>query len=125
MKVILLSLCAPGIGEASFLALTSHYQTQAVVSMWSSGTGFAGVFGYAWIVLFTSDFALDLSFTVTMLAAMLLAILLLVTYFSILSPGKVSTTVEDKLLETVRNMGSKGAHDCSSHEAFFNCYLCA
>ncbi|KAK3232820.1 hypothetical protein CYMTET_56844 [Cymbomonas tetramitiformis] len=34
-----------GIGEASFLALASHYQTQAVVSMWSSGTGFAGVFG--------------------------------------------------------------------------------
>ena len=40
-----------GLGEASCLALTSFYSGRAAITMWSSGTGFAGVFGYAWVAL--------------------------------------------------------------------------
>lgn len=45
--------CAPqgGLGEASCLALTSYYSGRPSITMWSSGTGFAGVFGYAWVAL--------------------------------------------------------------------------
>lgn len=40
-----------GLGEASCLALTSHYSGRPVITAWSSGTGFAGVFGYSWVGL--------------------------------------------------------------------------
>ena len=43
-----------GVGEASFLALSSFYNpSRKVLTAWSSGTGFAGIFGYAWVVFFT------------------------------------------------------------------------
>ena len=32
-----------GLGEASCLALTAQYQSRAAITLWSSGTGFAGV----------------------------------------------------------------------------------
>ena len=40
------------LGEASLLALASRYPNKGAqaVAAWSSGTGFAGVFGYAWVV---------------------------------------------------------------------------
>ena len=38
-----------GLGEASCLALTSYYSGRQVITAWSSGTGFAGVFGYTWV----------------------------------------------------------------------------
>eukprot|EP00601_Ochromonadales_sp_CCMP2298_P015147 CAMPEP_0173224564 /NCGR_PEP_ID=MMETSP1142-20121109/4417_1 /TAXON_ID=483371 /ORGANISM="non described non described, Strain CCMP2298" /LENGTH=205 /DNA_ID=CAMNT_0014152861 /DNA_START=139 /DNA_END=754 /DNA_ORIENTATION=- len=37
-----------GFGEASFLALTAFYDSRSTLTAWSSGTGFAGIFGYAW-----------------------------------------------------------------------------
>jgi len=40
-----------GLGEASCLALTSYYSGRPAITLWSSGTGFAGVFGYAWVAL--------------------------------------------------------------------------
>jgi len=42
------------MGEASLLALSSRYPRRGAdaVAAWSSGTGFAGVFGYAWVVAF-------------------------------------------------------------------------
>ena len=41
---------AAGVGEASFLALSSFYKpSRKVLTAWSSGTGFAGIFGYAWV----------------------------------------------------------------------------
>lgn len=42
------------LGEASLLALSSRYVGSKAVAAWSSGTGFAGVFGYAWVVLLAS-----------------------------------------------------------------------
>merc|ERR1711907_809305 len=57
-----------GLGEPSFLALASHYPIkQTYLTAWSSGTGFAGVFGYAWIALFHKLWGL--SFTLTTLLA--------------------------------------------------------
>jgi CLN3 protein len=33
------------LGEASFLSLAARYDSGWALTMWSSGTGFAGVFG--------------------------------------------------------------------------------
>lgn len=38
-----------GFGEASFLALTAFYDSRIALTAWSSGTGFAGIFGYGWV----------------------------------------------------------------------------
>lgn len=72
-----------GLGEASFLALTSLYDTPRALTAWSSGTGFAGIFGYAWV--FFLKFALGLSFRATLVAANLLAVAWLCVYFWLLS----------------------------------------
>lgn len=51
------SLCSAqsALGEASLLALASRFPKRGsdAVAAWSSGTGFAGVFGYAWVAAFT------------------------------------------------------------------------
>ena len=52
---VLLCSVQSSLGEASLLALASRYPARgrAAVSAWSSGTGFAGIFGYAWVFLCT------------------------------------------------------------------------
>ena len=42
------------LGEASCLAMSSLFggETSRLITFWSSGTGFAGIFGYAWVALF-------------------------------------------------------------------------
>jgi battenin len=54
-----------GLGEASFLALAGRYgqQKRTMLTMWSSGTGFAGVFGFAWVELFSGFFGLTFAGT--------------------------------------------------------------
>ncbi|CAM9126159.1 unnamed protein product, partial [Hapterophycus canaliculatus] len=72
-----------GLGEASFLALASFYDTPRALTAWSSGTGFAGIFGYAWV--FVLKFVLGLSFRATLMMANLLGLFLLYAYFGLLS----------------------------------------
>lgn len=75
-----------GLGEASFLALASFYDTPRALTAWSSGTGFAGIFGYAWV--FILHIAMGLSAEVTLSAACLLSVAWLLSYFKLLnSPG--------------------------------------
>ena len=50
-----------GLGEASVLGLTSKYHTASTLTAWSSGTGFAGLLGYGWVVLFTQGLEFSLS----------------------------------------------------------------
>jgi len=53
-RIQLLGVCfcaaQSGLGEASFLAMTALYPmyTPLCLTLWSSGTGLAGVFGFAW-----------------------------------------------------------------------------
>ena len=49
-----------GLGEASILALSAFYdEPRAVLTGWSSGTGVAGIFGYAWVgtLVYILDFS--------------------------------------------------------------------
>ncbi len=43
---VMFSALQSGIGEASCLGLCSHFGGRKAVAAWSSGTGFAGPFGY-------------------------------------------------------------------------------
>jgi battenin len=67
-----------GLGEASALALCALHPSQLALTAWSSGTGLAGVVGYAWIALL--HHALGLSFTATLLAALVLPVLWLLVF---------------------------------------------
>jgi battenin len=50
-----------GLGEASFLALTTFFAGRSSVTAWSSGTGMAGPVGYLWVIMFTIVFKVDFS----------------------------------------------------------------
>ncbi|KAG5192278.1 batten's disease protein Cln3 [Tribonema minus] len=41
-----LSSTQSALGETTFLSLAARYDSRWALTMWSSGTGFAGVFGY-------------------------------------------------------------------------------
>lgn len=62
-----------GLGEASILALTTHYssQQQSVLNAWSSGTGCAGICGYLWIILCQAELHLSLGTTLRLAALVL------------------------------------------------------
>lgn len=78
-----------GLGEASFLALASFYDTPRALTAWSSGTGFAGIFGYAWV--FVLNLLFGLSFRTTLMMANLLAVFFLYAYFRLLSAPLVNS----------------------------------
>lgn len=57
-----------GMGEASFLALCSYFTPPSLaLNGWSSGTGFAGIFGYGWVIFF--QMALNMTFSDTLYVA--------------------------------------------------------
>eukprot|EP00301_Raphidiophrys_heterophryoidea_P005223 c12219_g2_i1.p1 GENE.c12219_g2_i1~~c12219_g2_i1.p1 ORF type:complete len:453 (+),score=52.36 c12219_g2_i1:73-1431(+) len=72
-----------GMGEATMLGLGTQYtDSRALLTMWSSGTGMAGVFGYFWVVLFHTW--LSLSFKLTLLMALVLAVGFVTSFFVVL-----------------------------------------
>lgn len=75
-----------GLGESSMLGLTSKYSphTSAMLTAWSSGTGFAGVFGYAWNIYFHRT--MGLSFGASLMIGNSLVFLWFLAYFVLLTP---------------------------------------
>eukprot|EP00457_Paulinella_chromatophora_P005940 gb/GEZN01005958.1/.p1 GENE.gb/GEZN01005958.1/~~gb/GEZN01005958.1/.p1 ORF type:complete len:529 (-),score=69.39 gb/GEZN01005958.1/:35-1621(-) len=66
------------LGEASILALSSRYPGAGPLTAWSSGTGFAGIFGYAWVVVLNIWWGLD--FSLVLYIALCLPVLYYVVY---------------------------------------------
>lgn len=87
------------IGEASFLALTSFYDSRKALTAWSSGTGLAGIMGYGWVVTFTVG--LGASFQLTMLCALVLPAIAYTNYLLLLSggPSNKKAVVYEALLD--------------------------
>ncbi|XP_049850833.1 battenin-like [Schistocerca gregaria] len=83
-----LSSVGSGLGEITFLALSSHFH-KSTVSAWSSGTGAAGIFGSGWYFFFISVgpyFIHKMSIPfVTVISASPLPILSLILYHFLLS----------------------------------------
>jgi len=68
---VALGAAQSGVGEASFLALSSFYNpSRTALTAWSSGTGVAGIVGYAWVVFFRQ--VLKFSFPTTLFIALAL-----------------------------------------------------
>jgi len=112
------------VGEASMLALASRYKTAApagarraddgeeqaaagagaaTLTAWSSGTGFAGVFGYAWLTVLHTW--CGLGFTPTILLALSLAVAWIFVFFRVLPPPP---PVEDDNDDGVGIRGGRG-----------------
>lgn len=111
-----------GLGEATFLALSALYDTPRALTAWSSGTGCAGIFGYAWVLLLHFSVGVKLRFTV--LAAALLAVPWLFAYFALLGEscqpgdarnltGRAYPTVDSLTCLSSPSVGPKG----SQHQA--------
>ncbi|KAK0058494.1 battenin [Biomphalaria pfeifferi] len=101
LGVVFASISA-GLGELAFLSLTTFYNRN-VVSMWSSGTGGAGIFGSLVYAGFTSA---GLSPRNSLLIMVTIPVLMIVAYFIILTRPElkedndiemISSKVNDKI----------------------------
>jgi battenin len=93
---------ASGLGEATFLGLASQYNAKQCITAWASGTGFAGVFGYAWNQLWVQG--VGLSFNNCALTGLVLPILWLLTYFFLLGPSSNTPSHEDSEISDDLNL---------------------
>ncbi len=75
-----------GWGEVTSLAMLAFYKESAVTA-WSSGTGFAGVAGAGFYVMFTSAFGI--SDRTTLLIGLIFPLMYVLCYFVALGPGTV------------------------------------
>jgi battenin len=71
-----------GIGEATFLGLASFYHSRKCLTAWASGTGLAGLAGYAWKTIFNVVFGL--SFSGTLLSACIFPIVYIFLFVEVL-----------------------------------------
>jgi len=87
---------ASGLGEATFLGFTTKYNPKQCITAWASGTGFAGVFGYAWNELWISG--ANLNFAHTVLTGLVLPVVWLLVFFCMLteSTSNVACTESTK-----------------------------
>ena len=82
-----------GLGEASFLALATFYDTRKALTAWSSGTGASGIAGYSFKILMTDGF--KLSFPTASYIANVITIGFVLVYLYLLGPPK-EVAVENK-----------------------------
>lgn len=82
---VALSSLQSGLGEASMLALAGAVGGAEPVALWSSGTGAAGVAGFAWVAGLHQ--ALGISFPATLLAGNVFAVAWVWTFFGLLPRG--------------------------------------
>ena len=75
---VILGSAQSGFGEASFLAFTAFFDSRLALTAWSSGTGFAGIFGFGWVILFTAGF--KASFEFTLFVALVLPVLFFLNF---------------------------------------------
>ncbi|GAB5037452.1 protein btn1 [Nannochloropsis oceanica] len=96
-----------GIGEASMLGLTAQYHGPSTITAWSSGTGFAGILGYGWVVFF--HLLCGVSFSSTLLVALVLPLGWIATFFFGL--GDPSSETYRGVMEDINNELSSAADD--------------
>lgn len=100
-----------GFGEASFLAFTAFFESRLALTAWSSGTGFAGIFGFAWVVFFT--IGLKASFELTLLIALILPVLFALNFELVMNVPNIKREVRMSMDESVAefNMAAIGSVD--------------
>ncbi|CAD5206855.1 unnamed protein product [Bursaphelenchus okinawaensis] len=105
-----------GLGEVTFLALSSNFNND-VISSWSSGTGGAGVFGALTYAMLTERTLLNLSPKTSLIIMLVVPAIFFLTYWKMLiSPSIVHKAVFWKpqsyvVPATVRSRSSSGEHE--------------
>jgi len=95
-QLVGVGLCSfqTGLGEASLLALASRYEGRRALTAWASGTGLAGLAGYAWVVALRDGAGLGLRGT--LLAALALPCCWALTYAVLLGPPPVEPAADPR-----------------------------
>jgi battenin len=93
---VILGSTQSGFGEASFLAFTAFFDSRVALTAWSSGTGFAGVFGFAWVIVFTEGF--QASFEFTLFVALVLPILFFCNFEFVMNVPDIKREVDGRTL---------------------------
>jgi len=84
-----------GFGEASYLALTAFYDSRVALTAWSSGTGCAGIFGYAWVIIFIEGFGA--SFQLTLFCALVIPVLFWANFLVCMNVPHIKREVQRNL----------------------------
>ena len=117
-----------GFGEVSFLALSAFYpDSRRVLTAWSSGTGVAGIFGYAFVSFFL--YLLKVPFVVALITANVFPLVWALTVYRMLpwsaidregktrGPPNVAGTIENVELIPSDNRSSDGNDPANSATA--------
>ena len=89
---VVLGSTQSGFGEASFLAFSAFFDSRVALTAWSSGTGFAGVFGYGWVIVFIEGF--KASFEFTLFVALVLPIFFVCTFEFLMNVPNIKREIE-------------------------------
>ncbi|CAK0845373.1 unnamed protein product [Prorocentrum cordatum] len=81
-----------GIGESSFLGMAAFYDKQPCIKSWSSGTGFAGIAGYMWAILFG---AIGACFQVQLMMGLWIPLAWVLTFECLLERPWIDTVRDD------------------------------
>ncbi|CAG9465622.1 unnamed protein product [Pedinophyceae sp. YPF-701] len=73
-----------GLGEASNLAMASFFDSKRMLTLWSSGTGLAGVAGYTWVAVLHT--LLGMSFPAVQILAAFTAFVWLANFHVVMQP---------------------------------------
>ncbi|KAI6180297.1 Battenin [Aphelenchoides besseyi] len=75
-----------GLGDLTYLALSSHYGSQ-IISSWSSGTGGSGIFGSILYAALTEKNLIGLSPQQALLTMLIVPVVFFLIYFFVLTPA--------------------------------------
>ena len=89
---VMLTSAQQGLGEATVLSLCTRFGNKGLTA-WSSGTGVAGLFGYAWVVVFRTWMGLPFRFVI--LLANVLTVGYLIAFASMNPPPEVPLGASD------------------------------
>eukprot|EP00466_Bigelowiella_natans_P012421 jgi/Bigna1/68349/fgenesh1_pg.6_\ len=122
LLAVMLSSGQQGLGEASFLSLCSRFGNKSLTA-WSSGTddsdddeeeGVAGLFGYAWIIVFKTWIGLE--FRYILLLANILAVGYAITFWNMRAAPAVTRLSVDYPHPEVEE-GGVGAKENNDNDA--------
>lgn len=88
---IVLGSIQSGFGEASYLALAAFFPSRLALTAWSSGTGFAGIFGYSWVIIFTVF--MGTSFQLATLCALVLPFCFVMNYIIFVTDPRITRDI--------------------------------
>ena len=110
---IALASAQAGLGEASTLALGGAYDShRTLLTAWSSGTGFSGIFGYSWVILFHTLGGKSLR--VTLLSALSFPAVWIISQFLILTPPPTRAAAATAAGERAVIVSASGGRDAEA-----------